>query len=67
MSKAQGHHAHALPSSRNERSLRIALALTGSFLVVEVAGGDQVGGVCDFDARPDRVPASDTGHDDHAH
>lgn len=38
MSKPHG-HTHALPLSRNERSLRIALALTGSFLVVEVAGG----------------------------
>jgi cobalt-zinc-cadmium efflux system protein len=38
MSKPHG-HTHALPSTRNERSLRIALALTGSFLVVEIVGG----------------------------
>lgn len=36
-------------------------------LQIEARRCDQVGGVCDFDARPDRVPASDTGHDDHAH
>lgn len=38
MSKPHG-HTHALPSTQNERSLRIALALTGTFLVVEIAGG----------------------------
>ena len=32
-------HTHALPSERNEKSLWIALALTGSFLLAEVAAG----------------------------
>ncbi|WP_079434311.1 cation diffusion facilitator family transporter [Zoogloea sp. LCSB751] len=32
-------HTHALPSTENERALRFALALTGSFLVAEVIGG----------------------------
>ena len=32
-------HSHALPSERNEKSLWIALALTGSFLLAEVAAG----------------------------
>ena len=37
---SSGHaHAHALPSSTNEGRLRIALALTSVFLVVEVIGG----------------------------
>lgn len=35
-----GHeHAHAVPTKGNERALTIALALTGTFLVAEVAGG----------------------------
>ena len=38
MSTTHG-HSHALPSSGNERSLRLALLLTGSFLVVEIVGG----------------------------
>ena len=33
-------HAHGIPSTDNERALRIALALTGSFLIAEVIGGD---------------------------
>jgi len=32
-------HTHALPSTENERALRFALALTGSFLIAEVIGG----------------------------
>jgi len=32
-------HTHALPNTENERALRFALALTGSFLVAEVIGG----------------------------
>ena len=32
-------HAHGIPSTDNERALRIALALTGSFLIAEVIGG----------------------------
>lgn len=32
-------HTHALPSERKEKSLWIALALTGSFLLAEVAAG----------------------------
>jgi cobalt-zinc-cadmium efflux system protein len=37
---SHGHaHTHATPEGGNARSLSIALALTGSFLVVEVVGG----------------------------
>jgi len=32
-------HTHSLPETRNERSLLLALALTGSFLIAEVIGG----------------------------
>lgn len=32
-------HTHALPGTENERALRFALVLTGSFLVAEVIGG----------------------------
>jgi cobalt-zinc-cadmium efflux system protein len=32
-------HTHALPSNDNERTLRIALVLTASFLMAEVVGG----------------------------
>lgn len=32
-------HLHALPSTENERTLRLALALTGGFLIAEVVGG----------------------------
>jgi cobalt-zinc-cadmium efflux system protein len=37
--KMSTNHSHALPSERNEKSLWIALALTGSFLLAEVAAG----------------------------
>ena len=36
-------HAHGIPSTDNERALRIALALTGSFLIAEVIGGELTG------------------------
>ena len=32
-------HSHALPSSGHERSLWVALCLTGTFMVAEVIGG----------------------------
>lgn len=32
-------HSHAKPGAANERRLQLALAFTGSFLIVEVVGG----------------------------
>ncbi len=38
-SKAHAGHSHAIPATTNVRALRLALVLTGAFMLVELSGG----------------------------